>query len=70
MQLCKLCMQRVLHSDIRVGRRGEEQVLLAIHSKSSFLSNYIGIMEKKMETTIVYRGLYIRIMENANYHSI
>ena len=50
-------MQRVLHSDTCVGRRGEEQVLLATHSKSSFLANYIGIMEKKTETTIVYGGL-------------
>ena len=36
---------------------------------------YIGIMEKKMETTIVYRGLYWGYIwdngkENGNYYSI
>ena len=35
------------------------------------IGGYIGIMEKKMETTIVYRGLYRdNGKENGNYYSI
>ena len=43
----------------------------ARHPRPGYIGGYIGIMEKKMETTIVYRGLYRdNGKENGNYYGI